>query len=88
MAALLTPIASTPRPYSVVNLADHPLHTWLSPLLSTEPLVLDLETTGLHPRSARVVGFALANSAGSTYFHIGESAVALSMFYEIVNQLD
>lgn len=88
MAALLTPIASTPRPYSVVNLADHPLHTWLSPLLSTEPLVLDLETTGLHPRSARVVGFALANSAGSTYFHIGESAVALSMFYQLCYELD
>lgn len=89
MPALLKPIVTTPRPYSVVNLADHPLHTWLVPLmLSKEPLVLDLETTGLHPRSARVVGFALANSSGSTYFHIGESSQALSMFYELCNQLD
>jgi len=88
MPALLTPVVTTPRPYSVVNLADHPLHTWLPPLLSTEPLVLDLETTGLHPRSARVVGFALANSAGSTYFHIGESGQALSMFYELCRELD
>ena len=89
MPALLKPVVTTPRPYSVVNLADHPLHTWLVPLmLSSEPLVLDLETTGLHPRSARVVGFALANSSGSTYFHIGESSQALSMFYEVCNQLD
>ena len=89
MPALLTPVVTTPRPYSVVNLADHPLHTWLVPLMfSKEPLVLDLETTGLHPRSARVVGFALANSSGSTYFHIGESSQALSMFYEVCNQLD
>ena len=88
MPALLTPVVTTPRPYSVVNLADHPLHTWLPPLLSTEPLVIDLETTGLHPRSARVVGFALANSAGSTYFHIGESGQALSMFYELCRELD
>lgn len=88
MPALLTPVVTTPRPYSVVNLADHPLHTWLPSLLTEEPLVLDLETTGLHPRSARVVGFALANSAGSTYFHIGESGQALSMFYEVCNKLD
>jgi len=35
-----------------------------------------------------VVGFALANSTGSTYFHIGESAQALGMFYELCRQLD
>jgi DNA polymerase I-like protein with 3'-5' exonuclease and polymerase domains len=90
MPAILKPVLTTPRPYSVVNLADHPLDTWLPSLLTAdpEPLVLDLETTGLHPRTARVVGFALANSTGSTYFHIGESAQALSMFYELCNQLD
>ena len=89
MSALLTPIVSTPRPYSVVNLADHPLHTWLPPVLdSGEPVVIDLETTGLHPRSARVVGFALATSAGSTYFHIGESGQAYAMFVEMCDWFD
>ncbi len=89
MPALLTPITSTPRPYSVVNLTDHPLHTWLPSVLeSNEPVVLDLETTGLHPRSARVVGFALATSAGATYFHIGESGQAYSMFVELCQAFD
>jgi DNA polymerase I-like protein with 3'-5' exonuclease and polymerase domains len=89
MPAILKPVLTIPRPYSVVNLADHPLDTWIVPLmLSKEPVVLDLETTGLHPRSARVVGFALANSTGSTYFHIGESSQALAMFYEMCNQFD
>lgn len=89
MPAILKPVLTTPRPYSVVNLADYPLSTWLPSLTaSEEPVVLDLETTGLHPRSARVVGFALANSTGSTYFHIGESAQALGMFYELCRQFD
>lgn len=89
MPAILQPVITTPRPYSVVNLADYPLPTWLPSLLArNEPVVLDLETTGLHPRTARVVGFALANSTGSTYFHIGESAQALGMFYELCRQFD
>ena len=89
MSALLTPIVSTPRPYSVVNLADHPLHTWLPSVVhANEPVVLDLETTGLHPRSSRVVGFALATSAGSTYFHIGESGQAYEMFVRICQEFD
>lgn len=89
MSALLTPIVSTPRPYSVVNLADHPLHTWLPSVIeSGEPVVLDLETTGLHPRSARVVGFALATSAGATYFHIGESGQAYAMFVQMCQEFD